>query len=150
MFEGGSRVPLIVNWLGTTPVGAVCHDLTDFSDFFRTIADITGAALPAGVTIDGTSFASQIKGATPNPRDWIYVELDGRYYAATKAWKLDAVDELFDMRDTPYDQILVAPDSTDPAAVFGRGYLTTVLQDLRGGVNPRRGSPSLLINGDAE
>ncbi len=34
MLEGGSRVPLIVNWPGTTPAGRCRTDLVDFSDFF--------------------------------------------------------------------------------------------------------------------
>ncbi|MCX6895006.1 MAG: sulfatase-like hydrolase/transferase [Verrucomicrobia bacterium] len=58
MLEGGSRVPLVVNWPGTTPAGKVSHDLTDFSDFFVTFAELGGAKLPEGVTLDGHSFAA--------------------------------------------------------------------------------------------
>src|SRR6476659_4877306 len=41
MLEGGSRVPLIVNWPGHTPAGKVNNDLIDFSDFFATFAELT-------------------------------------------------------------------------------------------------------------
>ena len=150
MYEGGSRVPLIVNWPGVTPAGAVCHDLTDFSDFFKTISDLTGAPLPEGVTLDGTSFASQIKGDTRDPRSWIYVELDGRYYAATEAWKLNAGGDLFDMRDAPYDQIFVPRDSDNSQSAYGRGYLTAVLHDLRAGYDRRKASFGLTENEDGE
>jgi len=40
--EGGSHVPMIANWPGTTPAGAVNHDLTDFTDFFTTFAELGG------------------------------------------------------------------------------------------------------------
>ena len=43
MLEGGSRVPLVVNWPGATPAGKVNHDLIDFSDFFATFAELAGA-----------------------------------------------------------------------------------------------------------
>ena len=68
MLEGGSRVPLIVNWPGVTPAGKVLDDLTDFSDFYATFADLAGAKLPDGVQFDGHSFAPQIRGEKGEPR----------------------------------------------------------------------------------
>jgi len=47
MKEGGSRVPLLVSWPGTTPAGKVNRDLTDFSDFFPTFAQLGQAPLPS-------------------------------------------------------------------------------------------------------
>ncbi|MBA3881777.1 MAG: sulfatase-like hydrolase/transferase [Chthoniobacterales bacterium] len=132
MAEGGSRVPLIVNWKGTTPAGRVCHDLTDFSDFFPTLASLAGARLPAGVTIDGHSFAPQIRGEAGDPREWVYVELDGRRYVATKQWKLNAAGELFDMKDAPFSEIPVPRDTKDGAAVNARRRLQEVMARLRG------------------
>ena len=66
--DAGTHVPLIANWPGTTPAGKVSNDLVDFSDFMPTFAELAGAKLPAGVTIDGRSFAPQIKGKKGNPR----------------------------------------------------------------------------------
>ena len=75
MLEGGSRVPLLVNWPGVTPAGKVSRDLTDFSDFFATIAEVAGAKLPEGVVLDSHSFLPQIRGEKGSPRKWVYVEL---------------------------------------------------------------------------
>src|SRR5207249_2728458 len=60
--ESAVRVPLIVNWPGTTPPSQFCHHLIDFSDFFPTFAELAGLKLAEGITIDGHSFAPQILG----------------------------------------------------------------------------------------
>src|SRR5207248_10961604 len=55
MLEGGSLVPMIASWPGATPAGKVSKGLMDFSDYLPTFAELAGASLPSGVTIDGRS-----------------------------------------------------------------------------------------------
>lgn len=131
MQEGGSRVPLIANWPGTVPVG-INRDLVDFSDFLPTFAQLGGATLPQGVTVDGHSFAPQLKGQRGTPREWIYVELQGRRYVRDAKWKLNNEGELFDMTNAPFEEKLVASTSTDPGAITARRHLQGVLDDLVG------------------
>jgi arylsulfatase A len=127
MLEGGSRVPLVVNWPGVTPAGKVNHDLIDFSDFFATFAELTGAPLPEGVKLDSHSFAAQIKGQPGTPRDWVYVELNGKSYARNARFKLTNGGELFDLSEAPFKEIPVASTTTDPAATAAREQLQQVL-----------------------
>lgn len=127
MLEGGSRVPLIANWPGVTPAGKVNHDLIDFSDFFATFAELGGAALPEGVTLDSHSFAAQIKGKTGTPRDWVYVELNGKSYARNARFKLTNKGELFDLSEAPYKEIAIPSDTADAAADAARKQLQAVL-----------------------
>ncbi len=127
MLEGGSRVPLVVNWPGTTPAGRVNHDLIDFSDFFATFAELGRAKLPGGVTLDSRSFAPQIKGAEGTPRDWVYVELNGKSYVRDARYKLTNRGELFDLRDAPFQEILVARETDFPEAVAARTKLQAIL-----------------------
>lgn len=127
MLEGGSRVPLIAQWPGVTPAGKVNHDLTDFSDFFATLAELAGARLPEGVTLDSHSFAAQIRGQKGSPREWVYVELNGKSYARDARFKLTNAGELFDLAEAPFKEIAVAKDATDPAAVAARKSLQAVL-----------------------
>jgi arylsulfatase A len=129
MLEGGSRVPLVVNWPGVTPAGKVNHDLVDFSDFFATFAELGGAPLPEGVTLDSQSFAAQIKGQKGTPRKWVYVELNGRSYARDARFKLTNGGELFDLSEAPYEEIPVASTTTDPAAIAARERLQEVLKE---------------------
>ncbi len=127
MLEGGSRVPLIVNWPGVTPAGAVNHDLTDFSDFMPTFAELAGAALPQDRIIDGQSFASQIKGQAGHPRTWVYVELNGKSYVRDTRWKLTNTGEMFDLTNAPFEEIPVPNDTTDAGAIAARRSLQQIL-----------------------
>ncbi len=130
MLEGGSRVPLIVNWPGTTPAGKVVHDLTDFTDFLPTFAEIAGAKLP-DVKIDGKSFAPQVKGQAGTPREWVYVQLGDKRYVRDARWKLTGDGEIFDLKNAPFEEIAVSKDADDPEAKAGREKLQTVLDDLK-------------------
>jgi arylsulfatase A len=128
MLEGGSRVPLIVNWPGVTPAGKVNQDLVDFSDFFATCAELGGAPLPEGVKLDSHSFAAQIKGEKGSPRKWVYVELNGKSFARDARFKLTNGGELFDLSEAPYKEIAVSNTTTDAAALAAREQLGEVLK----------------------
>ena len=125
--EGGSRVPLLVSWPGTTPAGKVNRDLVDFSDFLPTFAQVGQAPLPANVALDGQSFAAQLKGETGTPREWVYVELNGTSYVRNARYKLTNGGELFDLRDAPFSEIPVPPGTTDADALAARKRLQEVL-----------------------
>jgi arylsulfatase A len=135
MLEGGSRVPMIASWPGTTPAGKTSRDLVDFSDYFTTFAALAGAKLSAGVTIDGHSFAPQLKGQKGTPREWVYVELTGRWYVRGERYKLTRSGEMFDLKNAPFEEKPVPPDTKDPAAIAARKRLQAVLDRL----NPAAG-----------
>jgi arylsulfatase A len=130
LLEGGSRVPLIANWKGTTPAGKVLNDLIDFSYLLPTFAEAAGATLPANVKFDGRSFLPQIRGESGTPREWIYVQLGAGWYVRDDGWKLNQNGELFSMKDAPFVEAPVPADSKDPAAQAARKRLQTVLADL--------------------
>jgi len=130
MLEGGVRVPLIANWKGVTPAGGVLKDLVDFSDILPTFAEVARAKLPEGVTIDGRSFAPQLRGEKGNPRKWIFVQLGRNWYVRDDGWKLNQAGELFDMKDAPFVEQLVPADSADKVAVAARKRLQAVLDKL--------------------
>lgn len=127
MQEGGSLVPLIMNWPGVIKKGALATNLVDASDFLPTFAEIAGAALPAGKKLDGVSFASQIKGAKSNPRNWIFTELGNDWYVRDANWKLNRKGELYDMHNAPFEEKLT-PDSDSTKAI--KQNLQKVLDQL--------------------
>lgn len=142
MLEGGSRVPMIVSWPGTTPAGKVSRDLIDFSDYFPTFAALAGAEMPKDRTIDGHDFAPQVKGKKGDPREWVYVELNGKWYARSQRWKLTRGGDLFDMSEAPFVEKPVPADTTDPAAIAGRKQLQAVLDKL----DPASGKQRIMPN----
>jgi arylsulfatase A len=141
MLEGGSRVPLLVNWPGVTPAGKVNHDLIDFSDFFGTFAELAGATLPDGVKLDSHSFAPQIKGQTGEPREWAYVELNGNSYIRNARFKLTNAGEFYDLSEAPWKETLLSANSADAAAIAGRAQLQAVLKGLPGAPGGRVAPP---------
>ncbi|MCP5112723.1 MAG: sulfatase-like hydrolase/transferase, partial [bacterium] len=74
--DAGTRVPLIVNWKGTTPEGRVLDDLIDSTDFLPTIAEAARAQIPPHLPIDGRSFLPRIHGRTGDPREWVFFHHD--------------------------------------------------------------------------
>ncbi len=130
LLEGGSRVPLIVNWPGTTPPGVVNNDLTDFSDFVPTIAEIAGAKLPDGVTMDGRSFAAQIRGEKGKSRNWVFVELGNKWYVRDGRYKLTKGGELFDLSDAPYEEKPITSTNDNDETKAARERLQAVLDKL--------------------
>ncbi len=158
LLEGGSRVPLIVNWPGTTPAGVVNNDLTDFSDFVPTIAELAGVklsstltmrgqsgfpapptltfkvtTLPSGAILDGDSFAAQIRGEKGKPREWVFVQLGNKWYVRDARYKLTSGGEFFDLKDAPYAEKAVSAADEDSKAA--RQKLNGILDHL----NPQGG-----------
>lgn len=129
MLEGGSNVPWIMNWKGTTP-SKVVDDPADVSDFYVTFAELAGAKLPEGVKFDGVSLAPQLRGEKGTPREWAFIQLSGKWFVRSRDWKLDQSGTLYSMKNAPFEQIAVARDAKDPAADAARTQLQAALDEL--------------------
>jgi arylsulfatase A len=103
----------------------------DVSDLRPTFCELAGAKPASGITIDGRSFAPQLRGETGQPREWVYVQLNDARYVRSERWKLTGTGEFFDMREAPHQQIAVAPDTSDPEAKAARAKLQAALDTLR-------------------
>lgn len=56
--EGGIRVPMVARLPGVIEGGTISDTMVHAVDFYPTLADLAGAALPAGHALDGESFSS--------------------------------------------------------------------------------------------
>jgi arylsulfatase A len=148
MEEGGSRVPLIANWPGVVPDGKVLNDLVDFSDFFTTFTELSGAKLPAGVKLDGHSFVPQLRGEKGSPRDWVFVQMNNRgsstkahWYVRNQGFKLNEQGELFDMAEAPFAEKKITNNAE-------RIKLQAILDELAPGswTKTRHGMPAVPSN----
>ena len=126
--DSGTRVPLIVNWPGSTPKGVVSQSLVDFSDMLPTIAEAAGIKVPKDWGADGVSFYKEIKGGKPSPRESIYCwyHRDGlrdkaSQHMRTQRYKLYADGSFYDV-DEDFDE----KSPIDVAALSGE------LKDLHG------------------
>ena len=135
MEEGGGLVPFIISWNGVTPAGKLDENFTDASDLLPTFAEIAGAPLPANRIIDGKSLLPQIKGGTDSPRTWAFTQLGEHWHVREAGWKLNEAGQLFDMKNAPFEEIPVAADSKDAAAIAARKRLS----DALAGLNPAAG-----------
>jgi arylsulfatase A-like enzyme len=75
LYEGGLRQAAIAWWPGTVPEGRVSDEPWAFWDFLPTAAELAGAKIPGGVTVDGLSLVSFLKGGPAPRRDYFYWEL---------------------------------------------------------------------------
>eukprot|EP01033_Poteriospumella_lacustris_P007148 gene7149-5142_t len=67
IYEGGLRVPAIVQWEGTIPAGSAVNTMAISTDVFPTFLDAAGIALPSHYKIDGTSILPDLLAATRLP-----------------------------------------------------------------------------------
>ncbi len=130
MWEGGSRVPLIASWPGTTPAGKVNEDIVNFTDMVATFAELGGAKLPGGFKYDSRSIAPQIRGEKGTPREWAYVQLGAKWFVRERGFKLNEQGELFDMSDAPFVEKPVAASDDTEASKAARARLMAVLAEL--------------------
>lgn len=135
MQEGGSRVPFIASWPGTTPAGKVSKDIISLADPHATFAELAGAKLPDTLKFDGHSFAPQLLGEPSQPREWAYVQLGQRWFVREAGFKMNEQGDLFDMSDAPFVEKLIEKSADTPASKSARARLTATLTDL----NPAAG-----------
>ena len=88
-WEGGVRVPCIMQWKGRLDEGNTNHELLTTMDFLPSFAKISNAKLPEDLKLDGKSFKKVILNNEKSEHDRFY------YYAYThlqgvrdKEWKL--------------------------------------------------------------
>jgi arylsulfatase A len=129
--DAGTRVPLIANWPGTVPAGKVNNDLIDFSDFMPTFAELAGAKLPEGVTIDGRSFAAQLRGEKGSPREWAYCQAGNKGWVRTHQWKLYRDGRLYDVQSDTLEKSPILGDSDTTQTAKIRKKLEAVLSSLK-------------------
>jgi arylsulfatase A-like enzyme len=126
--DTGSQVPLLACWPAVIKAGAVYDGLIDFTDILPTCLELAGAKAPDG--IDGISFAPQLRGQPGTPREWTHSLLVDKYFVRDSKWKLRETGRLFDVSQSPYDEIQVNPENDTPESKAARIRLQAVMDKL--------------------
>lgn len=91
MFEGGYRVPCLMQWKGTIPAGSDCDQLCSTIDLLPTIANLIGGELPTH-PIDGRDLTPLLLGepGARSPHDYFfcYYAPSSLHAVRTPRWKL--------------------------------------------------------------
>jgi len=90
LYEGGHRVPFIVQWPAGSPKGRKSDQLISQVDFLATFAELTGQQLAGNEGEDSFSFLSLLKGTsdTSSRRNAIYSTITGKLAITEGDWKL--------------------------------------------------------------
>ena len=120
VYEGGIRVPMIVNWTGIISPGVSSEPVTGV-DFYPTFIDIAQASIPFNRVIDGTSVKPLLFKQTIK-RDYIYWHYPVYHHDVpaaairNKEWKL--VKNLVNGSFSLYNLKVDIGETTDLSAVF--------------------------------
>lgn len=90
IYEGGHRVPLIVQWPGQIPAGSFCDRVVCLSDLMATVCDLLGIDMKEEDGVDSVSNLSLWKKPDgPEVReDVIHQSIDGSLSIRKGKWKL--------------------------------------------------------------
>ena len=91
LYEGGHRVPFVIRWPRHAPAGQTSSRPIVTTDLLATLADVTGAAVPAGAAEDSQSFAANLRNpstATTRERAMVLHSQNGSFAIRDGNWKL--------------------------------------------------------------
>jgi arylsulfatase A len=133
--ELGARVPAIIRGPGVKQ-GLVSRAVADLTDIMPTLADASGASLPADIPFDGTSLMPVLKGERERHRDWAYSHLDDGRILRDERWLLEIgkggkSERFFDCGDcrdgSDYRDVT---NATDPNVKAARERFATILATM--------------------
>lgn len=123
LFEGGIRVPMFVSWPARIPAGSKIDEPVAHIDVMPTMAAAAGAALPAGVEIDGRNLLPLAEGTGAIDRQDDALFWQSGYYKVVRArdWKLQVDSKhqltwLFDLSSDPTEEENLAETRPDKLA----------------------------------
>lgn len=90
IFDGGHRVPFLVQWPAQVKGGTTYDHPVCLLDFMATAADITGTKIPENAAEDSVSFLPALKGKNEPVREAIvHHSINGSFSIRQANWKLE-------------------------------------------------------------
>ena len=110
----------------------LCDESDDYQYGASRSAKMTGlkVALPKGVTIDGRSFAPQLRGERGKPRDWVFTQLGDKRFARDHRFMLHEDGRLYDIKGDLFEKTDLST-STDSATVAAKARLQAKQDEIQ-------------------
>jgi arylsulfatase A-like enzyme len=91
IYEGGHRIPLLVQWPDMIPRGRICNSTVCLSDLMATMADYLGVKLPDNAAEDSVSNLPLWKDPAGEPvrGETVHQSIDGSLAIRSGIWKLE-------------------------------------------------------------
>jgi arylsulfatase A-like enzyme len=91
IYEGGHRIPLLIQWPGMLEKGKRCDETVCLSDLMATMADHLGISLPDNAAEDSVSNLPLWKNPKQGPlrNDTVHQSVDGSLSIRRGRWKLE-------------------------------------------------------------
>ncbi len=146
VYEGGIRVPFLVQWKGRLPGGRVYEKPVISLDIFGTAAAVAGAPLPNNRPIDGVDLMPYLTGENGGrPHDVLFWRMNQRTAVRVGDWKLlrnpgrgDAEWHLYDLADDLAEQTDRARESPDKLGELKRVWEAMNTQMVEPGWRPTK------------
>jgi arylsulfatase A-like enzyme len=112
LYEGGIRVPAILNWPGTIPGGQVLDQVGAAMDIFPTLLHAAGGD-PSAYELDGQDVLPMVRDGEPSPHERIFWEQGDQTAVREGRWKLVLNGQLVEGAP-PEDAVHLSDLSADP------------------------------------
>ena len=145
MFDGATRIPLILRYAPRVPKGTVRHEVVEQVDLYPTFCDLLGVPTPP--LVQGRSLMPLIESKTDDWPNTAFIEMGNSVIVRTSQYKCrfegEKALELYDLKKDPqeWDNLLGRPGSDKIAAGISRlkdNWWMRTQPDLRGQVKPYR------------
>lgn len=110
VYEGGIRVPFVVQWKGVLPAGRTLEEPVSALDILPTALAAAGVPPPPGPLVEGVNLLPHLRGETQTPpHDTLFWRWQSSKAVRQGTWKWvvangRAKDELFDLASDPDEQ----------------------------------------------
>lgn len=114
-YDGGVRVPCILNWPGEISEGGTNNELMHITDFYSTLVKLSGGTLEQELELDGIDMNDVLFGNEKSKRDEIVFDISGcvRHPALLSGHYKLIGEELYDLRNDPREQTNIASQNPE-------------------------------------
>jgi arylsulfatase A-like enzyme len=123
LYEGGTRVPALVNWPGHVKPGSTVDGMMHVVDMYPTLLAIAGGSSAKSKPLDGIDMWPTISEGKPSPRTEVVYNIEAFRAGIRKGdWKLiwraplPSIPELYNISQDPSEKTNVAAQNQDKVA----------------------------------